>query len=59
MKEIIFQKITADKFGEARYCLYIYGVNEARSRVAEFKNKGYEKGIITNRRKIYRTYRRI
>ena len=59
MKEIIFQKIIGDRFGYRRNCSYIYGVNEARSRVAEFKNKGYEKGIITNRRKIYRTYRRI
>ena len=43
MREIIFLKTIDNRFGEARYCSYIYGVNEARSRVAEFKNKGYAK----------------
>jgi hypothetical protein len=31
MKEIIFQKIIGDRFGEARSCLYIYGVRMVRA----------------------------
>jgi len=42
MKEIIFLKTIADRFGSLEYCSYIYRVNEARSRVAVFKNKDYE-----------------
>ena len=46
---ILFRKIIENKlktpaqiFGEARYCSYIYGVNEARSQAFIIKNKGYE-----------------
>ena len=46
---ILFQKIIESKlktpakiFGEARFCSYIYGVNEARSQAFKIKiNKGY------------------
>ncbi len=49
MRVILFQKTIADRFGEARYCSYIYRVNEARSRVAVFKNKGYVKRKSSSR----------
>lgn len=48
------------KYLAPRGSLRIFTVSGCRSgKNSNLKNKGYEKYIITNRRKIYRAYRRI